>query len=231
MNSACASATTRPFEIYISEGDRPLLPNAPTGNLSIRAGFILVAVTASCGLVWIVVSAVTLPSDLTWVGEFKKVFRPASGSPRKIVYSSASATDGLAVGRMVPEAANVRDGLKHHPLPATSGAKPSAGATPPSPSIIERSPALEQRSASLRLGTNDLDSRAKRTPIPETRPTTIEGWTLREVTNGIAVLEGPNGIWRVKRGDTVPEVGRVDSILLWGERWIVATSQGLISTP
>jgi hypothetical protein len=28
----------------------------------------------------------------------------------------------------------------------------------------------------------------------------------------------------------VPGVGRVDSILLWGERWIVATSRGLIST-
>ena len=74
-------------------------------------------------------------------------------------------------------------------------------------------------------------SRAKPTPVPETRPTTIEGWMLREVTNGTAVLEGPNGIWRVKRGDTVPGVGRVESIVLWGKRWIVATSSGLISTP
>ena len=32
---------------------------------------------------------------------------------------------------------------------------------------------------------------------------------LREVTNGTAVLEGPNGIWTVKRGDMVPGVGRV----------------------
>ncbi len=74
-------------------------------------------------------------------------------------------------------------------------------------------------------------SRAKPTPVQETRPTTIEGWMLREVTNGTAVLEGPNGTWRVKRGDTVPGVGRVESIVLWGKRWIVATSSGLISTP
>jgi hypothetical protein len=58
-----------------------------------------------------------------------------------------------------------------------------------------------------------LHSRSKRTPVPETRPTTIEGWMLREVTNGTAVLEGPNGIWTVKRGDTVPGVGRVESIV------------------
>jgi len=71
----------------------------------------------------------------------------------------------------------------------------------------------------------------KLSPVPETRPTTIPGWMLREVVNGTAVLQGPNGVWRVTRGDTVPGVGRVDSIVRWGSRWIVATSRGLISTP
>jgi hypothetical protein len=74
-------------------------------------------------------------------------------------------------------------------------------------------------------------SLAKSTPTRETRPTTVEGWTLREVTNGTAVLDGPNGIRRAKRGDTVRGVGRIDSIIRWGGRWIVATSGGLISTP
>jgi hypothetical protein len=71
----------------------------------------------------------------------------------------------------------------------------------------------------------------KLAPVPETRPTTIEGWTLREVTNGTAVLEGPNGTWRVTRGDTVPGVGRIESIFRRGNRLMVATSSGLISTP
>src|SRR5262249_16515242 len=73
--------------------------------------------------------------------------------------------------------------------------------------------------------------RAKLTPWPDTKPTTIAGWTLREVANGTAVVEGPNGIWRVTRGGTVPGVGRVESIVRWGNRWLVATSSGLISTP
>jgi hypothetical protein len=29
----------------------------------------------------------------------------------------------------------------------------------------------------------------------------------------------------------VPGVGKVDSIVRWGNRWIVATTRGLISTP
>jgi hypothetical protein len=68
-------------------------------------------------------------------------------------------------------------------------------------------------------------------PVPETRPTTIEGWTVREVRGGTAVLEGPDGVWTVTRGDTVPRVGRIDSIVRWGNLWIVATANGLIATP
>ena len=54
---------------------------------------------------------------------------------------------------------------------------------------------------------------------------------MREVAaDGKAVLEGPNGIWKVTRGDTVPGVGTIVSIVRWGNRWIVATSRGLITT-
>jgi hypothetical protein len=66
--------------------------------------------------------------------------------------------------------------------------------------------------------------------VPESRPTTIEGWTIREVSGGTAVLVGPTGVWNATRGDTVPGVGKIDSIVRWGNRWIVATSRGLIST-
>lgn len=66
---------------------------------------------------------------------------------------------------------------------------------------------------------------------PETRPTTIEGWTVREVRGATAVLEGPNGVRMATAGDTVPGIGRIDSIVRWGNRWIVATASGLIATP
>ena len=67
--------------------------------------------------------------------------------------------------------------------------------------------------------------------VPETRPTTIEGWTVREVQGGTAILEGPDGVRMASRGDTIPGVGRIDSIVRWGSRWIVATANGLIATP
>jgi hypothetical protein len=75
------------------------------------------------------------------------------------------------------------------------------------------------------------EPRPPMSPAPETRPTTIEGWTVLDVRGGTAVLQGPDGVRTVTPGDTVPGIGRIDSIVRWGNRWIVATANGLIATP
>jgi hypothetical protein len=76
-----------------------------------------------------------------------------------------------------------------------------------------------------------VTERGPMVPAPETRPTTIEGWTVLEVRGATAVLEGPDGVRMATRGDTVAGIGRIDSIVRWGNRWIVATDGGLIATP
>ncbi len=68
------------------------------------------------------------------------------------------------------------------------------------------------------------------TPTPETRPNTIEGWRIRHVSGRTVVLLGPDGIHKASVGDTVPGAGRIDSIVRWGGRLLVATSRGLITT-
>jgi hypothetical protein len=76
----------------------------------------------------------------------------------------------------------------------------------------------------------ELKSGPRLTPVPETRPTTIDGWTVRDVYGGVAVLVGTDRVWTVRPGDYVPRLGRIDSITRWGSRWIVVTTGGLIST-
>ncbi len=83
----------------------------------------------------------------------------------------------------------------------------------------------------ISLPTGSIAVREPILPAPETRPTTIVGWTIRDVRGGTVVLEGPDGIRTAVAGDTVPGVGRIDSIVRWGNRWIVATANGLIATP
>ena len=57
---------------------------------------------------------------------------------------------------------------------------------------------------------------------------TVEGWVLRDVANGGALIEGRQGIFEVFAGDPVPGLGRVDAIRRQDGRWVVVTSKGLI---
>jgi len=123
-------------------------------------------------------------------------------------------THGPAIQADGPSFAKLPQNSNISPASANNHAKSSVSAAPTTSSIAK-----------------DPPSRVKLTAMPETKPTTIEGWTLREVANGTAVLEGPDGIRTVARGDMIPGVGRVESIFRWGSRPIVATSSGLISTP
>ena len=86
-------------------------------------------------------------------------------------------------------------------------------------------------SAKSGLSSGSIETRKPIGLAPETRPSTIEGWAVLDVRSGTAVLQGPDGIRMAALGDTVPGVGRIDSIVRWGNRWIVATANGLISTP
>jgi hypothetical protein len=59
----------------------------------------------------------------------------------------------------------------------------------------------------------------------------LDGWIVRDVHRGVAVLEGRAGAIEVEQGDLIPGLGRVDSIRKQDGRWIVVTSKGVISAP
>jgi len=57
---------------------------------------------------------------------------------------------------------------------------------------------------------------------------TVEGWVLRDVGRGSALIESRRGLFEVYAGDPVPGLGRVDAIRKQDGRWVVVTSKGLI---
>ena len=66
-------------------------------------------------------------------------------------------------------------------------------------------------------------------PKPEVaRLPTVEGWVLRDVANGSALIENRRGMYEVYAGDPIPGLGRVDAIRKQDGRWVVVTSKGLI---
>ncbi len=62
-----------------------------------------------------------------------------------------------------------------------------------------------------------------------TEPRLVKNWTVREVVAGTALVEGPNGIVRVSRGDRVPGVGWVESVQRRDNGWVVVTNNGTIA--
>jgi hypothetical protein len=64
-----------------------------------------------------------------------------------------------------------------------------------------------------------------------TKPGAIDGWVVRDVHRGTALIEGRMGLIEVAQGDVVPGLGRVDAIRRQDGRWVVVTSKGLIMPP
>jgi hypothetical protein len=56
----------------------------------------------------------------------------------------------------------------------------------------------------------------------------VEGWVLRDVYNGTAMIQNRAGIIQVMPGDSLPALGRIEQVRRQDGRWVVVTSRGLI---
>jgi hypothetical protein len=61
-----------------------------------------------------------------------------------------------------------------------------------------------------------------------TRNMSAPGFVLLGVNSGLAVVQAPNAIVRVSKGDMLDGLGRVMSIERRGNKWVVITQSGLI---
>jgi len=65
-------------------------------------------------------------------------------------------------------------------------------------------------------------------PVDAGRLPIVQGWSLRDVNHGLALIEGRNGFYEVYAGDPIPGLGRVDQIKRQDGRWVVVTTKGLV---
>src|SRR5262249_48109263 len=67
-------------------------------------------------------------------------------------------------------------------------------------------------------------------PARPPSPAIVDGWVLRSVYNGAALIQGRYGIIAVEPGDPRPGLGRIENIRKHEGRWVVVTTKGLIVT-
>jgi hypothetical protein len=106
-------------------------------------------------------------------------------------------------------------------------------ATPPAPAQAAAVVPAKETTGSI-APTQVAAAAAAPAPTPAAPKTdvgrlpTVDGWVLRDVSNGGALIEGRGGLYEVYAGDPIPGVGRVDAIRRQDGRWVVVTSKGLI---
>jgi hypothetical protein len=62
----------------------------------------------------------------------------------------------------------------------------------------------------------------------QVRPPIVEGWVIRDIFDGRAMVESRYGIFEVSPGAPLPGVGKVEAIRRQDGRWVVVTPKGLI---
>ena len=238
VNSPSAKEES-PHEIKIDASHRVLNSPASSGGYTFYVALIVDLLMTTCGLAWFILFESALPFDFPSVsGLTGNRNIPKAISLEKSSNSPADRSpDTQKSDRIETHDTMVREIARSTPAEASQNSNvPSASTTSvtttPLSRLASKDPTIaSRRGTSIGATVKEIRTPTKLTPTPETRPTTIEGWTLREAVNGSAVIEGPNGVWKVTPGQTVPGIGRIEFIVRWGNRLVVATSRGLISTP
>jgi hypothetical protein len=63
---------------------------------------------------------------------------------------------------------------------------------------------------------------------PAAKPAIVEGWVVRKIYDGAALIEGRYGMVEVEPGMVLPGLGRIHDIKRQDGHWVVVTAKGLI---
>ncbi|MGJ4951764.1 hypothetical protein [Bradyrhizobium sp. HKCCYLS20291] len=91
-----------------------------------------------------------------------------------------------------------------------------------------RAEATRTESSRAEAARAEAAARADAARADANRPKVVEGWVLRDVGRGGALIEGRGGLYEVYAGDPVPGLGKVDAIKKQDGRWVVYTTKGLV---
>lgn len=113
----------------------------------------------------------------------------------------------------------------------------AAGVKAPVPAAVSRAapvpvplarPVAAVATPPARAGVTQVAGTAASAGLPE-KPVTVDGWVLRDVYDGVALVEARGGGLReIEPGEYLPGAGQVRSIERRGRGWVVMTSRGVI---
>jgi hypothetical protein len=206
-NEPSHERTTWDEDIRVYDPER-LSRLASYSGIPIKRAIIVGTLSATAGIAWVAWNSFHSAGGVPSVFPIQKLSSPVSRIGSDISISSQSATVSEAPQQLMQVVAT--QGKIDNPVSGSTDRPESIETATPPVSRTKTTAAVQQKKHSV---TAPNKPKTQPTPFPETRPTTVEGWVIRDVGNGRVVLQGPNGVWKVAQGDTVPGLGRVDSIV------------------
>jgi len=100
-------------------------------------------------------------------------------------------------------------------IPAHVVSTTQALPVPPTPEVTST---IAPKGAPMVLGT----------PPSTLKPPTVQGFVLRRVYDGAALIEGRDGMIEVEPGVVAPGLGRIEAIKREDGRWVVVTARGVV---
>ena len=101
----------------------------------------------------------------------------------------------------------------------------SQAQAPTSVASQSQSPAMPMMASVVAPETTGSVAPAERSSAPRKA---VKGWSVRQAYEGIAILQGPNGVVEAVLGQQVPSLGRIEEIRNENGRLVVETSGGAV---
>jgi hypothetical protein len=136
----------------------------------------------------------------------------------KTSVTAQNGTQTTQIGKIAETLDRVEKGQAEQRKVASAQPAPQAAAAETTGSIAHQNQNARQTPAPLVLGA----------PPTTLKPPVVQGWVLRRVYDGAALIEGRDGIMEVELGSIVPGLGRIDEIKRLDGRWVMMTSRGMV---
>ncbi|MGL9621828.1 hypothetical protein QRQ56_27970 [Bradyrhizobium sp. U531] len=98
----------------------------------------------------------------------------------------------------------------------------------PAPATVQSQPSSPQGAMMASVAAPEFTGSvapSERSSVPRK---VIKGWSVRQAYEGIAILQGPNGVIEAVLGQQVPGLGRIEEIRSENGRLVVETSGGVV---
>ena len=98
----------------------------------------------------------------------------------------------------------------------------------PAPAIVQAQPAPQQGPMMASVAAPEFTGSVPAAERASAPRKTIKGWSVRQAYEGIAILQGPNGVVEAVLGQQVPGLGRIKEIRSENGRLVVESSGGVV---